>query len=290
MNSKKPKRKSSILALVLILVICVVIVGALTVNILSLTRLQKANDYLTAQNEELSEKADKVREEFDEYRMREETDYTFDYLAIGNSITRHPVYGGYWWGDWGMAATAEETDYYHRVKEKISQLYPDNVCQALNFTVWEDPFYERRNALCYLEGYLNEKLDVVSIQLGENIQRSEEITDDEFRLLMDADYRELLAFIRQKAPNAKLIVVGNFWEDEIVDSVKQSLAQEFGASYISLAEIRGAEYRIGMGAEVLGADGVTHVIEAEGVGEHPNDEAMRFIAERIAEAIPGLSN
>lgn len=288
MNSRKPRRKTPILILVLIAVVCVVIVGCLTVNILTLNRLQKMNDYLTEQNEKLEEKAEAVQEEYDEYRLREETDTSFDYLAIGNSITKHPVYGGYWWGEWGMAATSEEMDYYHRVKEKIDQVYMENSCQALNYTVWEDPFYERRNSLTYLDGVLNDKLDVVSVQLGENIPHPEEVADEEYRLLMEADYRELFTYIKQKAPNAKLIVVGNFWENEIIDSVKQNLAQEFGASYISLAEVRGPEYRIGLGSEVLGADGVTHVIEAEGVAEHPNDEAMRYISERIVENIPGL--
>ncbi len=288
MARKKPGKNSPILFIIICAVVLLALVGLVTVNILSLNRLGKANDFLTAENEELKEKAKEVQAEYDAYRYDQETDTSYDYLAVGNSITRHPVYENYWWGEWGMAASSEEMDYFHRVKEKISQLYTENSAQALNFTTWEKPFYDRKNALPYLEGYLSEDLDLVTVQLGENITRPEEMSDEEYRLRMEADFKDLLTCIKENAPDAKIIIVGNFWEDRIMDEVKQSLAQEFGAAYISLSDVNGPEYRIGVGGQVLGADGVTHTIETEGVGEHPNDEAMRYIADRITENIPGM--
>ena len=38
----------------------------------------------------------------------------YRYLAIGNSITRHPECV-YWWSEAGMAASTPEQDYFHLV-------------------------------------------------------------------------------------------------------------------------------------------------------------------------------
>ncbi len=42
----------------------------------------------------------------------------FDYLAIGNSITLHGICD-YWWGNYGMAASSIDNDYYHLVCNNI---------------------------------------------------------------------------------------------------------------------------------------------------------------------------
>ena len=38
-------------------------------------------------------------------------DADYRYFAIGNSITRHSL-SSYWWGDWGMAASTKDKDYF----------------------------------------------------------------------------------------------------------------------------------------------------------------------------------
>lgn len=42
----------------------------------------------------------------------------FNYLAIGNSITQHGICD-YWWNKHGMAASKEDKDYVHLVKNGI---------------------------------------------------------------------------------------------------------------------------------------------------------------------------
>lgn len=41
-------------------------------------------------------------------------DETFNYLALGNSITKHEICS-YWFDEVGMAASSEKTDYFHIV-------------------------------------------------------------------------------------------------------------------------------------------------------------------------------
>ena len=43
------------------------------------------------------------------------TEDTYDYVALGNSITCNEIDENLWWGSWGMAASSEEKDYVHLV-------------------------------------------------------------------------------------------------------------------------------------------------------------------------------
>ena len=73
-------------------------------------------------------------------RIEAEKDKTFDYLAIGNSITQHPVVEDLWWGEWGMAASDEEHDFYHLVTKAIEGKYKSTSSNVLNYTIWESPY------------------------------------------------------------------------------------------------------------------------------------------------------
>ena len=46
----------------------------------------------------------------------------YNYLAIGNSITIHPL-NEYWWNECGMAATTVENDYVHLVASALDANY-----------------------------------------------------------------------------------------------------------------------------------------------------------------------
>ena len=218
-------------------------------------------------------------------RIEAEKDKTFDYLAIGNSITQHPVVEGLWWGEWGMAASDEEHDFYHLVTKAIEVKYKSTSSNVLNYTIWESPYYDRQHTLKFLDGYLNEDLDFITIDLGENCIKGNDQSSEEFQEELTRDYADLVDYIAEKCPKAKIVMIGCYWERPESDAAKQVVCQDKKIDYIDLSSIRGSEYRVGE-KDVQGADGQTHTIDVGPVAEHPGDLAMQYIADQVVSCLP----
>lgn len=139
----------------------------------------------------------------------------YNYLAIGNSITIHSI-TSFWWNEVGMAASDEDHDYYLVLKYLESK--KDNVMGVpYNFSVWETQRHDRDETLEYLDHYLSSDLDLITVQLAENA--SDLATYQE-------DYVSLLEHIKDKAPNARILVVGDFWSRDNRDELKQNAVLE----------------------------------------------------------------
>ena len=218
-------------------------------------------------------------------RIEAEKDKTFDYLAIGNSITQHPVAEDLWWGEWGMAASDEEHDFYHLVTKAIEGKYKSTSSNVLNYTIWESPYYDRQHTLKFLDGYLNEDLDFITIDLGENCIKGNDQSSEEFQEELTRDYADLVDYIAEKCPKAKIVMIGCYWERPESDAAKQVVCQDKKIDYIDLSSIRGSEYRVGE-RDVQGADGQTHTIDVGPVAEHPGDLAMQYIADQVVSCLP----
>ena len=196
----------------------------------------------------------------------------YNYLAIGNSITRHEI-TSFWWNDIGMAASDEDRDYFHIVLKNLKTTHENVSGTTCNLYGWESQSHDRDGALYLLDGYLSPNLDLVTVQLGENV-------DD--LSTFESDFLSLLLYIKEKAPNARIIVVGDFWNKENRDELKEKVAKEAGADFVSLDGIANnkAYYR-GMGSYVYDKEGNPHLVEHEGVAIHPGDAGMKAIADRI---------
>ena len=218
-------------------------------------------------------------------RIEAEKDKTFDYLAIGNSITQHPVVEDLWWGEWGMAASDEEHDFYHLVTKAIEGKYKSTSSNVLNYTIWESPYYDRQHTLKFLDGYLNEDLDFITIDLGENCIKGNDQSSEEFQEELTRDYADLVDYIAEKCPKVKIVMIGCYWERPESDAAKQVVCQDKKIDYIDLSSIRGSEYRVGE-KDVQGADGQTHTIDVGPVAEHPGDLAMQYIADQVVSCLP----
>ena len=100
------------------------------------------------------------------------------------------------------------------------------------------------------------------------------------------DFEALIRYVQEKAPSARILVIDDFWTREERGQMKREAAEKAGAEFISLEEIRdNPAYQAGIGATVYGAAGESHTIENADVAAHPGDSAMRYIADRITEAI-----
>ena len=205
------------------------------------------------------------------------SDDAYNWLAIGNSITLHGI-ADYWWvSDRGMAATSAEKDYVHIVKDYLERTKGKVNSYIFTYVIWEGQSNDRAETLCFLEPYLDKRLDLITIQLGENASNI-----DTFR----EDFSELIKYIRQRVPNAQIIIVDDFWENNERSEIKKSVAQEFGLSLADLSDIQGDQsYFCGMGTVIYSEDGQEHVVDHEGVAQHPGDRGMKYIADRIIDLI-----
>lgn len=176
-----------------------------------------------------------------------------------------------------MAATSAENDYYHIVLSHIKEANDDISSYAFNFAIWEMLYMDRAETLKVLDHYLDESLDLITVQLGENAQNLD---------TFESDFEYLISHIQEESPSAEVIVIGDFWENENRDEMKKEATEKCGVKYISLIEIKDKkEYQCGIGTAVFDEKGNEHIVEHAGVAAHPNDKAMKYIADRIIENI-----
>lgn len=200
----------------------------------------------------------------------------YNCLYLGNSITKHPI-NEYWWEESGMAASEIQLDYVHLTDNFLTGKFGKVNSYVLNFGAWELQYYDRAETFMLIEDYLSEYLNLVIIQLGENITETS---------TLERDYVELIQYIKEKCPKAQVIMIGNFWQNDIVENIKLAVVSETKIDYVDLSEIwNKPEYQAGLGTTVLDENGIEHIIEHEGVAIHPGDLGMSFIADKIFEKI-----
>ena len=201
-------------------------------------------------------------------------DGVYNVLAIGNSITIHPVCS-YWWGSWGMAATSADKDYVHKLVAGLQQTY-ENVTYDVYRSGWEGSSV-RNMMLPNLDETLKNDYDLVVIQLGENVSSLSTFKDD---------FEMLVNYVKQSEPNAQIVIVGDYWYKSGRDTIKKTVAEETGSIFVDISAIQGvSKYRSSIGTKVLGDDGKYHSIYTSDVAIHPNDQGMAYIANCILAAL-----
>lgn len=176
-----------------------------------------------------------------------------------------------------MAATSAENDYYHIVVDHLKDINNEVNDYAFNFSIWETLYTDRSETIEVLDHYLDRSLDLITIQLGENVSNLD---------TFESDFEYLINHISEVSPSAEVIVIGDFWESDNRDEIKKEVSEKCGVKYISLNEIKDKkEYECGIGTKVYGEDGEAHIVEHTGVAAHPNDKAMKYIADKIIENI-----
>lgn len=183
-------------------------------------------------------------------------------LVIGNSITRHGPKAEIGWNcDWGMAASAPEKDYVHRLYAKLCEAGRNAYFMIRQGSNWEIA-YDKPDIL---DGFTAERAfaaDIVVYRLGENVKKE-----------MKPRFREKLeALIRYICPTGRVIFTTCFWKNEIVDDAIRDLAAKRGEPCVDISCTADTQTAIGL-------------FEHKGVAMHPGDAGMEMIASRIAEAI-----
>lgn len=128
-----------------------------------------------------------------------------------------------------------------------------------------------------LDEYLHEELNLITIQLGENAQ---DITT------FESDFQYLIHYIKEECPKAHIIVIGDFWRFKNRDKMKETVCKREKVEYVNLTEIKdNLEYYCGLGTLVYDKYGVGRKVSHSGVAKHPNDKAMRYIAQKILQLV-----
>ena len=218
-------------------------------------------------------------QEQEEIKEQEESELnTIHYIAMGNSVTcNEPC--DFWWGTWGMASSSPEKDYVHLVTEYIkNQTGKEVETKTVSIKNWEIPSDGNRNAvLSSYDQYLDEDTDVITLQCGENITTFVETTP--------TDFNDLILHIKEKAPNAQLIVLPNLlWDFQDVENAKENACNVNNVPIADMGDYftnYDALYKSSVGTPVLGTDGQVHAIWYDIVGAHPNDAGMERIAQGI---------
>ena len=203
---------------------------------------------------------------------------SYRYFALGNSVTLHGCCE-YWWNPVGMAATTAERDYVSLVTAFLRETFGEAESERYNYADWERA-EDRAALLPLLEPMLAKAPDLITVQLGENVPGGLQDT-------MEADYRRLLSFLHERVPKAKIIVIGDFW-DETRNRIRAVAADATGCAFVDLTPFRvDPKYQCGMGTTVYDADGGAHTVDHPGVAAHPGDVGMAAIADAVIAAFRG---
>ena len=198
---------------------------------------------------------------------------TKDILFIGNSITLYPATADWWGSGWGCGATAPENDYVHQtVAAKGYSSY-----DYMSLRSWE--FSNTRNyELDDLDKYISKyQYGTIAIELGENVKGHE----NHFK----EDLTDMIKYIRGYNPNARIVMLDNFWKYDSIIKTKKAVASEMGCTYVSLADIQGvSDYMLNEGDQYTAPDGTVYTIGSFLAG-HPNDAGFAAIAQRLIAAL-----
>ena len=189
-------------------------------------------------------------------------------MFVGNSITLHgyrPEIG--WYGDHGMAASAEEKDYVHLLQQAVRQEHPQAsfcICQVAD---WERQYLNGAATYPQYRSAQAFAADVIVIRCVENCPKKE-ADPQRFR----EELAQLIRYLDQ-AGKAKVLVTTGFWRHPL-DNALREYAAERSYPCVELGDL-GEDERM----KAIG------LFEHSGVANHPGDLGLKHIAERIAQQL-----
>ena len=189
-------------------------------------------------------------------------------LFVGNSITLHgyrPEIG--WYGQWGMAASAEEKDYVHLTMKKVAAIDPNAAFCVCQVSDWERNFSRGEEVL---EQYAHARAfeaDIILLRMVENCPKKEY----DYPLFMQ-QLDKLVQFL-DRTGNAKVIVTTGFWKHP-ADEALRAWAKANGAPLCELGHLGELDEMKAIG-----------LFDHSGVANHPGDAGMQAITDTIWKAL-----
>jgi len=191
-------------------------------------------------------------------------------MFVGNSITRHGIahnLGWHW--DWGMAASAKEKDYVHRVISEVEKIRNDACFCICQVAEWERKFKTDGEVLPLFASAAEFHPDIIVLRLIENAKIPAEDWE-EFK----AAFGRLIRYLDSQN-NAKVLITTGFWKHP-ADGALRQFAEENNLPLVELGDLGELDEMKAVG-----------LFEHTGVAAHPGDLGMERIAERIFNGISG---
>lgn len=182
-------------------------------------------------------------------------------LILGNSIVIHPPAPGIGWNDdWGMAASARDSDFVHRLIHNFHEMDESINIRYASISMFESGFdtYD----LDQLAEYKN--ADMLILKISENVDPKKAIEKN-----FDFHYDKLVKYLAP-ADSTITIIVDGFWPSPVNDIIKR-YAIKNDYPFVTLPDL----FQNDKTNAAIG------LFEHEGVANHPSDKGMRNIASRI---------
>jgi len=186
-------------------------------------------------------------------------------LILGNSITKHgpaPQLG--WLGNWGMAASAADSDYVHRL---AAEIHARDKTVSVNGTSlvgleWQLGDYD----FSKLDSFKTP--DMLILRFGENVNDTTVMSGG-----FIGNYDRAIRHIDPRDRAIK-VVVGSFWARPNTDRMLKEYADKKGYIFVRNDDLLEDASNTARG-----------LFGDNGVAEHPSDKGMRMIKDRIWEKI-----
>lgn len=201
-------------------------------------------------------------------------------LCVGNSILHHPPCADVFWdGDWGMAASCRENDYYHTLQRRLAGKYPkiefnwhENGSAMFEQSIKKDEDKDYTELFDKLFGKTLSEFtpDIVSLQLGDNCPHHETSDMAYAKAMIQA-----VNYFKKVNPDV-IVVLCLTWYGEMIDSKHIGTliaARETKMPFVDLTKLYCSENQ------------AHDLFKHEGVQNHPSDRGMWLIAEEYTKAI-----
>lgn len=196
-------------------------------------------------------------------------------LILGNSMTIHgPKAEIGWYGNWGMAASAQDKDFVHLLMQRFKKIDENIQLDFKNIADYERNYWAYN--LSALDSLLNLNPDLVVLRISENV---DQLKVEENNLVYH--YGKLIDHIRAKNPKAIILNAASFWDRPAVTKAIVAASDLKGAEFLNLSKLSEEPKNMALGQ-----------FKNKGVAMHPSDQGMLAIADAIWNAMlkiyPGL--
>lgn len=194
-------------------------------------------------------------------------------VVVGNSLT-------YNWGNFGLAASDPDHDWYAYVKSYIAKVNPKATFNRFGLGDWERATTTAQRDTVFneqLKPALSANTDLVIVQLGDNINSNDK------NATFGADAKKLIQNIKSVSPKATVVWVATWYQSYAnITTDVQTACEAENAIYVPIHNIaQESGHTSYVGAVQTDADGNTRIIDSEGRASHPGDSGHQLIGEAV---------